>query len=113
MALFPFPEDFMPLYFTMILEPNLKQPNRAREGKSPKQIESLHVLDPAGGSGSFLIAAVDLLFNYHLKYYESYSREAKRGEARATRIYLHSHPPPSHPFIKATVKKANQNKYTA
>ena len=50
------------------------------EGKSPKQIESIHILDPACGSGSFLIEAVDHLFEYHLKYYESYQREAKRGE---------------------------------
>jgi adenine-specific DNA-methyltransferase len=50
------------------------------EGKSPKQIENIHILDPACGSGSFLIEAVDCLFEYHLKYYESYPKEAKRGE---------------------------------
>jgi len=50
------------------------------EGKSPSQIESIHVLDPACGSGSFLIEAVNRLFEYHLKYYESYPREAKLGE---------------------------------
>ena len=50
------------------------------EGKSPEQIKSIHILDPACGSGSFLIEAVDRLFEYHLTYYESYPREAKRGE---------------------------------
>ncbi len=50
------------------------------EGKSPKQIENIHILDPACGSGSFLIETVGRLFEYHLKYYESYPREAKRGE---------------------------------
>ena len=50
------------------------------EGKSPEQIKNIHVLDPACGSGSFLIQAVDCLFEYHLKYYESYPREAKRHE---------------------------------
>jgi type I restriction-modification system DNA methylase subunit len=50
------------------------------EGKSPKQIESIHILDPACGSGSFLIETVNRLFEYHLKFYESYQREAKRGD---------------------------------
>lgn len=50
------------------------------EGKSPRQIESIHILDPACGSGSFLIEAVNRLFEYHLKYYESYPKETKRGE---------------------------------
>ena len=50
------------------------------ESKSPKTIESIHVLDPACGSGSFLIEAVDRIFEHHLKYYESYPKEAKRGE---------------------------------
>lgn len=50
------------------------------EGKSPKQIESIHILDPACGSGSFLIEAINHLFEYHLKYYESYPSEAKLGE---------------------------------
>ena len=50
------------------------------EGKSPEQIKDIHVLDPACGSGSFLIEAVDRLFEYHLKYYETYPREAKRHE---------------------------------
>ena len=50
------------------------------EGRSPKQIESIHILDPACGSGSFLIEALDRLFQYHLKYYAEYPREARRGE---------------------------------
>ena len=50
------------------------------EGKSPKQIENLHILDPACGSGSFLIEALDRLFTYHLQYYLTYPKEARRGE---------------------------------
>jgi adenine-specific DNA-methyltransferase len=50
------------------------------EGKAPKQIETIHILDPACGSGSFLIEALDRLFQYHLKYYSEYPREARRGE---------------------------------
>ncbi len=39
------------------------------EGKSPKQVEKLKVLDPACGSGSFLLGAYDFLLDWHLKYY--------------------------------------------
>jgi len=39
------------------------------EGKSPKQVEKLKVLDPACGSGSFLLGAYDFLLDWHLRYY--------------------------------------------
>jgi len=39
------------------------------EGKTPKQIEKLHILDPACGSGSFLLGAYSYLLTYHLNYY--------------------------------------------
>ena len=38
-------------------------------GKSPKQIEHLTVLDPACGSGSFLLGAFEYLLDWHLTYY--------------------------------------------
>ena len=38
-------------------------------GKSLKQIEHLTVLDPACGSGSFLLGAYDYLLDWHLSYY--------------------------------------------
>ena len=38
-------------------------------GKSPKPIEHLTVLDPACGSGSFLLGAFEYLLNWHLAYY--------------------------------------------
>ncbi len=50
------------------------------EGKSAQTTEGIHILDPACGSGSFLIEAVNRLFQHYLKYYESYPRESKRGE---------------------------------
>lgn len=37
--------------------------------RTPKQIEELTVLDPACGSGSFLITAYDYLLNHYLDYY--------------------------------------------
>ena len=42
---------------------------RLCEGKTPKQIEKLRILDPACGSGSFLIGAYTYLLNYHRDWY--------------------------------------------
>ena len=39
------------------------------EGKTPKQIEKLRILDPACGSGSFLIGAYTYLTDYHRDWY--------------------------------------------
>jgi type I restriction-modification system DNA methylase subunit len=39
------------------------------EAKSPKQIEKLRILDPACGSGSFLIGAYTSLLDYHRDWY--------------------------------------------
>ena len=39
------------------------------EGKTPKQAESIRVLDPACGSGSFLLGAYQYLLDWHLAWY--------------------------------------------
>jgi len=39
------------------------------EGKTPRQVSNLRILDPACGSGSFLIGAYQYLLDWHLKYY--------------------------------------------
>jgi TaqI-like C-terminal specificity domain/Eco57I restriction-modification methylase/N-6 DNA Methylase len=39
------------------------------EGKTPKQIANIHVLDPACGSGSFLIGAYQYLLDWHRDWY--------------------------------------------
>ncbi|HQO01540.1 MAG TPA: TaqI-like C-terminal specificity domain-containing protein, partial [Spirochaetota bacterium] len=39
------------------------------KGKTPVDIAPLKILDPACGSGSFLIGAYDFLLHYHLEYY--------------------------------------------
>jgi hypothetical protein len=39
------------------------------EGKSPKEISKLRILDPACGSGSFLLGAYTYLLNYHRDWY--------------------------------------------
>lgn len=37
--------------------------------KKPEQIEKIKILDPACGSGSFLVGAFNYLLDYHLQYY--------------------------------------------
>ncbi len=48
------------------------------EGKTPKQIEKIKILDPACGSGSFLIGAYKYLLDYHRDYYEKESSKYKK-----------------------------------
>jgi len=39
------------------------------ENREPKDVSEIRVLDPACGSGSFLLAAYDFLLDWHLRYY--------------------------------------------
>ncbi|MBI4001098.1 MAG: N-6 DNA methylase, partial [Nitrospira defluvii] len=50
------------------------------EGKQPKQISKLTVLDPACGSGSFLIGVYRYLLNYHRDWYVNDGPEKHRKE---------------------------------
>ena len=45
------------------------------EGKTPKQIEKIKILDPACGSGSFLIGAYQHLLDYHRDWYVANENE--------------------------------------
>ncbi len=47
------------------------------EGKTPKQIEKIKILDPACGSGSFLLGAYQYLIDYHLNYYRTHPKETQ------------------------------------
>jgi type I restriction-modification system DNA methylase subunit len=49
------------------------------EGKTPRQISSMHILDPACGSGSFLLGAYQHLLDYHRDWYQ------KNGPQKHTR----------------------------
>ena len=49
------------------------------ERKTPEEIAKLRILDPACGSGSFLIGALEHLFQYHLIYYIEHEKDAKSG----------------------------------
>ena len=50
------------------------------EGKTPKQLAKLRILDPACGSGSFLIGAYTYLINYHRDWYVNDSPAKHRKE---------------------------------
>ncbi len=52
--------------------------------KSPDEISKLRILDPACGSGSFLLGAYQKLLDHHLQWYASHR------EAAAGRIQFHS-----------------------
>jgi len=52
---------------------------------TPAQVEKLKILDPACGSGSFLIGAYDYLMNWHLSYYADPKRKA--DSAKKGKIY--------------------------
>ena len=47
-------------------------------GLSPKQISEIKILDPACGSGSFLLGAFQYLLEYHLKWYVEHQAEIKK-----------------------------------
>ena len=56
------------------------------EGKTPAQVSKLTILDPACGSGSFLIGAYQFLLDWHLKYYLENDR-AKHAKGKNSTIY--------------------------
>jgi type I restriction-modification system DNA methylase subunit len=47
------------------------------EGKTPKEISKIKILDPACGSGSFLIGAYQYLLDYHKDYYSDKGKPSK------------------------------------
>ena len=62
---------------------------RLIEGKTPKQISKLRILDPACGSGSFLLGAYQRLLDYHRRWYEEHDPEK---EARSKRPAIYQGP---------------------
>lgn len=56
------------------------------EGKTPKQVEKLRILDPACGSGSFLIGAYQYLLDWHRDWYEKDGAE-KHAKGKSPKLY--------------------------
>jgi type I restriction-modification system DNA methylase subunit len=50
------------------------------EGKTPRQISSVKILDPACGSGSFLLGAYQYLLDYHLNWYQKTGSQKHTNE---------------------------------
>jgi type I restriction-modification system DNA methylase subunit len=67
------------------------------EGKTPEQISKIKILDPACGSGSFLIAAFDYLINYHQQYYTKQTYSTKKQDK--------TNPLDSNGYLTANTKK--------
>jgi type I restriction-modification system DNA methylase subunit len=55
---------------------------RLVEGKTPRQISKLRCLDPACGSGSFLLGAYQYLLDYHRQWYEAHDPARHAGGKR-------------------------------
>lgn len=52
------------------------------EGKAPKEIDAIKIVDPACGSGSFLVGAFEYLLNYHNDWYHRHlsEKDKKKGD---------------------------------
>lgn len=48
------------------------------QGKTPEQISEIKIVDPACGSGSFLLGAFQFLLNYHADYYRKRNYHEKK-----------------------------------
>ncbi len=56
-------------------------------GVTPKDVSAIRVLDPACGSGSFLIGAYQYLLDWHLKWYRENDPE-KHAKGKTSAIYM-------------------------
>jgi len=57
------------------------------EGKTPDEVSKMRFLDPACGSGSFLVGAYQYLLDWHLEYYLDKKNIVKNGDD--DNIYTH------------------------
>jgi len=63
------------------------------EGKTPNQVAKLRVLDPACGSGSFLLGAYQYLLDWHQEWYATHDPQ-KHARGRSPKIYRTISPSP-------------------
>lgn len=54
------------------------------DGKTPREIEAVKIVDPACGSGSFLIGAYQYLLDYHKNYYTGQGMKPGKKESPVT-----------------------------
>jgi len=65
-------------------------------GKTPRQISKLRILDPACGSGSFLLGAYQYLLDYHRQWYEDHD-PARYAKGKRPAVYQAPLSPPLNP----------------
>jgi type I restriction-modification system DNA methylase subunit len=53
------------------------------KGKTPKEIEEIKIVDPACGSGSFLLGAYQYFLDFYKDYYSSNGKQSKGGKNNA------------------------------
>jgi len=63
---------------------------RLVEGKTPRQISGLRILDAACGSGSFLLGAYQYLLDYHLRWYGVHD-PARYAQGKQPAVYQGPH----------------------
>ena len=74
------------------------------EDKKPKEVEKLNILDPACGSGSFLLGAYQYLLDWHLKWYIE-NEPDKWAKAKQPSIYQGPSPDPHTPNWNLTTSE--------
>ena len=79
------------------------------EGKTPKEAADLKILDPACGSGSFLIGAYEYLLDWHLNWYAEHDPEKWAKGKNATIRPASPAEPPVSLFPPAPVRKAAES----
>lgn len=75
--------------------------------KTPEEITKLRFLDPACGSGSFLIGILSELFSYHLDYYLTHIGEAREGTLFPKIIRAQNTEPRLSIYAKSNILKNN------
>ncbi len=74
------------------------------EDKKPKEVEKLKILDPACGSGSFLLGAYQYLLDWHLKWYID-NEPDKWAKTKQPSIYQGPSPDPNTPNWNLTTSE--------
>ncbi|MCK9521658.1 MAG: Eco57I restriction-modification methylase domain-containing protein [Proteobacteria bacterium] len=72
------------------------------EGKTPKQVAALKILDPACGSGTFLLGAYQFLLDWHLRWYLDNDPE-KKEHRQALSPVMRS--------VQAGIRRASEDAY--
>jgi type I restriction-modification system DNA methylase subunit len=61
------------------------------EGKTPEEVSKIKVLDPACGSGSFLIRAFDYLKDYYVRYNDKQMQKIKKNSTNDMNNWINNH----------------------